>query len=104
MNTYRRTAVVAGVLWIVATVAGLVSTVLLTPILAAPDYLAKIAANEGQVLLAALAQFVAGAATPGTATVIYPRLRRTRGGLAFGSVGFRITAGAMYIIVLVTLL
>jgi hypothetical protein len=58
MNTYRRTAVVAGVLWILATVAGLASTVLLGPILGAPDYLARISANEGQVLLAALAQFI----------------------------------------------
>src|SRR5215213_4259381 len=104
MNTYRRTAVVAGVLWIVATVAGLASTVLLSPILGAPDYLAKIAANEGQVLLAALAQFVAAAAIPAIAIAIYPILRRHDEGLALGSVGFRLIEGALYILVVVTLL
>src|SRR5215211_8726614 len=104
MNNYRTTAIVAGVLWIVATVAGLVSTMLLAPILGAPDYLARIAANEGQVLLAALSQFIAAAAIPAIAIAIYPLLRRHDEGLALGSVGFRLIEGAMYILVVVTLL
>jgi hypothetical protein len=104
MNTYRRTAVVAGVLWIMATVAGLASTVLLTPILGAPDYLTRIAANEGQVLLAALSQFIAAAAIPGIAIALYPVLRRHDEGLALGSVGFRLIEGALYVLVVVTLL
>src|SRR5215210_2136503 len=104
MNTYRRTAVVAGVLWIVATVAGLASTMLLAPILGAPDYLAKISANEGQVLFAAFAQFIAAAAIPAIAIAIYPLLRRHNEGLALGSVGFRLIEGALCVLVVVTLL
>jgi hypothetical protein len=47
MNTRRGIAVVAGVLWIIATVADLISRVVLVqPILGAPDYLTKISANE----------------------------------------------------------
>src|SRR5215212_9272061 len=104
MNTYRRTAVVAGVLWIVATVAGLASTMLLAPILGAPDYLAKISANDGQVLFVAFAQFIAAAAIPAIAIAIYPLLRRHNEGLALGSVGFRLIEGALYILVVVSLL
>ena len=63
MNTNRRIAVVAGVLFIIATVADLISRVVLVqPILGAPDYLTRISANEDQVLLGALFLFIGAAA------------------------------------------
>ena len=105
MKTNRRIAVVAGVLWIVATVADLVSRVVfLQPILSAPDYLTKISANEDQVLLGALLLFIGAVAAPGIAIALYPVLRKHNGGLALGSVGFRLIEGALYLGIVVCLL
>ena len=100
----RSIAVATGILFIIATVGGLASTVLLTPILSAPDYLAKIAANENEVLLGAVFQFIAAAACPAIAIALYPVLRRRNEGLALGSVGFRLIEGALYVLVVVCLL
>jgi hypothetical protein len=104
VNTNRGIAVATGVLFIIATLGGLASTVLLTPILGAPDYLTRISANENQVLLGALFQFIAAAACPAIAIALYPVLRRHNEGLALGSVGFRLIEGALYVVVVICLL
>ena len=105
MNPNRRIAVVAGVLFIIATVADLISRVVLVqPILGAPDYLTKISANENQVLLGALFLFIGAAAAAGIAIALYPVLRKHNEGLALGSVGFRLIEGALYIGIVVCLL
>jgi hypothetical protein len=105
MNTNRRIAVVAGVLFIIATSADLVSrVVLLQPILSAPDYLTKISANESQVLLGALFLFIGAVAASGIAIALFPVLRKHNEGLALGSVGFRLIEGALYLGIVVCLL
>ena len=104
MHTDRRIAVVAGVLLIIATLGGLASAVLLAPIMSAPDYLIRIAANENQVLLGAFFQFVGGAACPAIALALYPVLRKHDEGLALGAVGFRLIEGALYVVLVVVLL
>ena len=66
MTANRRYAVVAGVLFIIATVADLISRVaFVQPILSAPVDLAKISANENQVLPGALLLFIGAAAAAG---------------------------------------
>jgi Domain of unknown function (DUF4386) len=105
MNTNRRIAVVAGVLFIIATVADMISRVVfLQPILSAPDYLTKISANEGQVLLGALFLLIGAVAVAGIAIALYPVLRTQNEALALGSVGFRLIEGAFYLGIVVCLL
>ena len=104
MDTNRRIAVATGVLFIIATLGGLASTALLTPILSAPDYLTRISADENQVLLGALFQFIGAAACPAIAIALYPVLRRHNEGLALGSVGFRLIEGALYVLIVICLL
>ena len=105
MSTNRRIAVVAGVLFIVATVADLISRVaFVTPILDAPDYLTRISANENQVLLGALFLLIGAVAASGIAIALYPVLRKHNEGLALGSVGFRLIEGALYVGIVVCLL
>jgi hypothetical protein len=45
MNTYRRTAIIVGALFITATVTSSLYYVIVTPILDAPDYLVKVSEN-----------------------------------------------------------
>jgi hypothetical protein len=105
----RTTARIVGVLFIVATVVDvLASVLLLRPIINSPDYLIKMAANEHQVILGALLLVVAAFASPAIALWLYPVLReRSKGGLALGSVGFRLIEGVFYgvnVVVLLSLL
>ncbi len=97
MSKDRRTAVVAGVLFIVATTASLLGrVVLLDPILKGADFLAKIAANQNQVTAGALLGLVAFFASASIAIALYPVLRRFGEGLALGSVGFRLLEAGFY--------
>jgi hypothetical protein len=105
MSTNRTNAVAAGVLFIVATVADVISRVaFVQPILSAPDYLTKISANESQVLLGALFLFIGAVSAAGIAIALYPVLRKHDEGLALGSVGFRLIEGALYVGIVVCLL
>jgi hypothetical protein len=105
MRTSRRLAVVAGVLFIVATVADLISRgVLVQPVLGAPDYLAEVSANAGQVLVGALFLVIGAAAAAGIAIALYPALRSHSEALALGSVGFRLIEGALYLGIVACLL
>jgi len=97
MSKDRRAAVVAGVLFIVATTAGLIGrVVLLDPILEGADILAKVAVNQNQVAAGALFGLVGFFTCAGIAIALYPVLRRYSEGLALGSVGLRIIEGVLY--------
>jgi len=98
MNSDKKTAIIAGVLFIIATAASLLSTVFWNPILDSPDYLVKISANENQVMLGALFLLIGGLSSAGIAISLYPILRRFSEGLALGSVGFRIIEGMLYMV------
>lgn len=105
MHTSRVSAVAAGVLFIVATVADLISRVVLVqPILGDPIDLYRVSANSDQVLLGALLLFIGAAAAAGIAIALYPVLRTHSEGLALGSVGFRLIEGVLYIGIVVCLL
>jgi len=108
MDTYRRSGIVTGILFIVATAAGILS-LFAQPILNAPDYLTKISANEPMVLAGAFLVFIMGWAGAGIGISMYPILRRHNEGLALGASGFRIIEGvfdgigAVLILLLATL-
>ena len=101
MNTNRRIAVVAGVAFLIATVAQLVGVALVSPILSAPVDLIKISANENRVLFGALFQFIGALACAGIALALYPVLREHNHGLAIGSVGFRTIEGVLHVLIAV---
>ena len=97
MNSYRKNAISAGVLFIIATVVGLLSVPLLAP-MNATNYLVSVSTNANQIATAALLLFIGGAAAPGIAIALYPVLRKYNEGLALGSVGFRLIEGVFYIV------
>lgn len=98
MNSNRMIAIVAGILLIVATVAGLLGSSVSGPILDAPDYLAGVAANANAMLAGTLLSFLGYAASAAIAISLYPVLRRYNSGLALGAVGFRLVEAVFYIV------
>jgi hypothetical protein len=89
MNTYRSNAISAGVLYIIGTVAGILSLVFSQPLRNAQDPLAGAAANANQVIVAALFVLLMGLSLAMVPVVLYPVLRRHNEVLALGYVVFR---------------
>jgi hypothetical protein len=94
----KKRAAVAGVLFIAATGAAIVSGAFLLPILEAPDYLINISENETQVMIGALFYFVMAAACAGIAIPMYPILKKHNPAMALGAVAFRIIEGAVFMV------
>jgi len=98
MNANRKAAVIVGVLFIIGTVVPIIGLSLASPIVNAPDYLARISANETPVLIGALAEFIMAVACASIGIALYPVLRRYHEGLALGAAGFRIMEGVFGIV------
>ena len=98
MNTDRKVAIIAGVLFITATAASLIGNGLTGSILDAPDYLARVSSSGNRVMVGALLSFLAAAGSAGIAIALYPVLKRYDAGLALGAVGFRLIEAVFYIV------
>jgi hypothetical protein len=97
MNSARKIAIIVGVLFIIGDVAGVLSLSFLG-VLDEPDYLAKLAGNETQVLIGALLELIMAFACAGIAIWLYPVLKKHDEALALGSVGFRIMEAVLFIV------
>lgn len=97
MDTDRKRATAAGLLFIVATTASLIGrAALLDTILQGAGYLVEIAAHQNRTAAGAFLGLVAYFASASIAIALYPVLRRHDEGLALGSVGLRIIEGVLY--------
>jgi hypothetical protein len=89
MNTHRKTAIIVGVLYIIGTVAGILSVVFTSSILNAPDYLMQVSANKNQVVTGALFVLLMGFALALIPALVFPILKKHNEALALGYVIFR---------------
>ena len=89
MNTNRKTAAIVGVLYIIGTVAGVLSVVLSTPILDGPDFLIKVSSNETRFVIATLLVLLMGLALAMVPVMLFPIFRKINEVLAVGYVVFR---------------
>jgi len=103
MNSYRKTAIIVGVLFIVATVAPLLSFPF-SGFIDDPDDLIKIAENENQVIIGALFELIMAFAIVGIAIMIYPILKKHNEALALGYAGARIIESILFIVGVIGLL
>jgi hypothetical protein len=104
MNTYRKNAIIVGVLFIIATVTNMLGNLSIKPLLDATDYLVQISANENLMIIALLLVLISAFASASIAIWLYPILRKHHEALALGSVGFRLMEGMLYIVGVVALL
>ncbi len=104
MKSDRKTAMVVGVLFIIATVAGVLSVALLGPILNDPDYLSNLSANEYQVIMGALIDLIGAGAFVALAVVIFPVLKRYSERIGIGYIVARGLEAVPFIIANISLL
>ena len=100
----RSSAVVTGILFLMATVAVLVATALSQPILSDADRFTRISASADQLTAAVLLELLAAASSVGIAVSLYSVLQKWGPGMALGSVVFRTIEAVMYVAGAVSLL
>lgn len=86
---YRKTAIIVGVLFIVATAASLAASLLLNPVVNATDYLTSVSANANQLIAGVLFDLVAAISVVLIAAMMFPILKRFHEGIAAGYLGLR---------------
>jgi hypothetical protein len=101
MNSNRKAATVAGWLYLLGFVTGILSVAYAVD---APDYLLKAAANANEVMTAAFFHLMMAPASVGIVIALYPVLRQYHPHLAFGFASFRVIAGGFIILGVVFLL
>ena len=101
MNSNRKAAAVAGWLYVLGFVTGILSVAYAVD---GPDYLLKAAANANEVMTAAFFHLMIAPAYVGIAIALYPVLRQYHPHLAFGFASFRVIAGGFIFLGVVFLL
>ena len=104
MNSYRKVASIAGVLFLIGAVTALVSNGLTEPALRAPDYLTSMSAHGTQIMIGALVALIEVVASASIAIALYPVLRKYNEGLALGAVGFGLIKGVFSLVKIIGLL
>ncbi|KAF5423206.1 MAG: protein of unknown function (DUF4386), partial [Candidatus Methanocomedens sp.] len=104
MNSNRKTAIIVGVLFIIATVAGILSQVFLGSILDGPDYLINFSVNENQVIIGALLDLIMAAAIFGIPVMLFPILKQHNENIALGYLVARIFEAIPVVIGAISLL
>ncbi|MEH7300058.1 DUF4386 domain-containing protein [Neobacillus drentensis] len=109
MNSNKKAAKLVGVLFILAAVTAVIGLLLYDPILNGPDYLIKGSEHANQVIWGALMELILVASAVGTATTMFPILRKYNETIALWHVCFRfleaiiITIGVISVLSLLTL-
>lgn len=85
----NKVARIVGVLFIIGTVAGILSVVFTGSILADPDYLIKVAANESKIITGSLLVLLMGFSLAMIPALLFPIFRKYNEALAVGAVVFR---------------
>lgn len=103
MTSMRRTALVAGVLYLITFISSIPAVLLLEPVLTNPDYILG-AGPDGQVRLGALLDIVNALACIGTAVVLFPIVKRQHEGMALGFLTTRLVEAAVILVGVVSIL
>jgi hypothetical protein len=109
MNSNKKTAKIVGVLFILAAVTAIIGLNLYDPILNGPDYLINGSEHANQVIQGALMELILVVSVVGTATTMFPILRKYNETIALWHVCFRfleaviITVGVISVLSLLTL-
>ena len=96
METYRKNAIIVGVLFIIATAFLYIGEAVYKPVLGSPDYLEIAYPNQIIAVLGMLIEFACVLAIPLIAVFFYPVLRKHNEALAIGYVGFRFFEAVLF--------
>lgn len=99
MDSHRKTAIIVGVLFIIATAFLFVGEAVYSPILSSPDYLDSVYPNRIIVIIGMLLEFAIVLAMPLIAVFMFPVLKKHYEALAIGYVGFRFFEAVLFVVI-----
>jgi Domain of unknown function (DUF4386) len=103
MSSTRKSAVLAGVFFIVAAAAAIAGLALYDPVLDDSRYIVG-SGNDTQVLLGALFEVLVAISVIGTAVTLYPIVKRESEGIALGYVAGRVSEAIIIVVGIISLL
>jgi len=104
MDSYRKTAIIVGVLFIIATVTAIITIVFLGSTLEMPLDFNLISENEFQLVISVLFWIILAVSVMGIGAMMYPILKKYHEGLAAGYVVLRLTESILIIIASISIL
>jgi hypothetical protein len=104
MISNRKTAIIVGVLFIIATVSAILALVFYEPILNNPGFMIMGSSNENQVRLGALLDLILAGTAVGTSIMLFPFLKKHNESIALGYVTFRLFEAVMIVVGVISLL
>ncbi len=104
MNSYRKTAIIVGILFLLTEITSITGLLLYHPILNDPNYIIKNPVNEAQVLWGAFCEVMLVFVNIGTAITLFPVLKKYNESMALGAVCFRVLEAIIIIIGIISLL
>ena len=104
MDSDRKTAIIVGLLFIIATVTALVTIVFLGDSLDPAAYLIRVAENEINMILAVIFWLILAISVTGIGVMVYPVIKKYHEGIALGYVGFRLIESICIIIASISVL
>ena len=99
MNTSRKTAIIVGVLFIIATLFLFVGEAFYRPVLLSPDYLETAYPNRLIATLGILLEFACVLAIPLIPVFLFPILRKHNEAMALGYFGFRFLEAVLFVLI-----
>ncbi|MDX1415384.1 MAG: DUF4386 domain-containing protein [Candidatus Promineifilaceae bacterium] len=99
MNNHRKTAIIVGILFIIATLFLFVGEAIYQPILLSPDYLEIAYPNRMIAIPGILLEFACVLAIPLIPVFLFPILRKHNEALALGYFGFRFLEAVLFVLV-----
>jgi hypothetical protein len=104
MDSARRIAVVAGVLFIAAAVAAIAGLALYGPVLHDPHYVVTASGGDARVLGGAFCEVILAISVIGTAVTLFPVIKWQNEALALGYVAGRIVEAVVIVVGIISLL
>jgi hypothetical protein len=98
MNSNRKTAMIVGVLIIISAVTYMIAGSFFTPILNAPDYLAKLAPSAISVIIGMFLELITAISVVFIPVMLFPIIKKYNEALAIGHIGFRIIEAVTIIV------
>src|SRR5512137_1021551 len=101
---YRKTAVIVGALFIIATASSLATAPILIPALEGSDYVLELPGVKNGIVIAAMLETILAVSLVGIGTLMFPVLRRHFEGLGMAYAGIRLVEAVFIVVGAVCLL
>jgi hypothetical protein len=104
MDSYRKTGIIVGLLFIIATVTAILTIVFLGSTLEKPLDFILISKNEFQIIISVVFWLILAVSVMGIGAMMYPILKKYHEGLAVGYIVLRLTESILIIIASISIL